>query len=191
MTPLATTTTLQLAGLVALALAAAAGLLFVTDRRRHAVLLAAALIMSPLVLAASITGDNEGSLPPLSVALVFAALLAGVGALTLVGALFVRFPHLVAPAALVALPFRVPLEVGGQSAKLLVPLYLVIAGAVAARCWTAWRRPAELPSLRSPKLLDLAIALVLVLYALQALYSDDISTAVQNMAFFYVPFAVL
>ena len=35
-----------------------------------------------------------------------------------------------------------------------------------------------------------ALALVVVLYALQALYSSDVEHAVKTLGFFYVPFAV-
>ncbi|MGB3951769.1 MAG: O-antigen ligase family protein, partial [Solirubrobacterales bacterium] len=100
-----------------------------------------------------------------------------------------RFPRAVVPAALAALPFRVPLEVGGESVKLLLPLYLVIAGAVVAYAYGAWRADAE-PG-RAPKLLDVAFSGFLVLYALQGAYSGDVSVASQNAAFFYAPFALL
>ena len=35
-----------------------------------------------------------------------------------------------------------------------------------------------------------ALAIVVVLYALQALYSSDLEHAVKTLGFFYVPFAV-
>ena len=59
-----------------------------------------------------------------------AALLA-VGLAIAVGALafvFRRWPLLMPLAIVAALPFRVPLHAGGDTANLLVPLYLVIAG---------------------------------------------------------------
>ena len=45
---------------------------------------------------------------------------------------FRRWPILLPLAIVAALPFRVPLEAGGDTANLLVPLYLVIAGGVLA-----------------------------------------------------------
>ena len=36
-----------------------------------------------------------------------------------------------------------------------------------------------------------ALAATLVLYAVQAAYSDDVSNAVENVGFFLVPFAIL
>ena len=59
-----------------------------------------------------------------------------VGALAYV---FRRWPILMPLAIVFALPFRVPLHAGGDTANLLVPLYLVIAGGVVAtRDWRDW-----------------------------------------------------
>ncbi|HEY2142305.1 MAG TPA: O-antigen ligase family protein [Solirubrobacteraceae bacterium] len=55
----------------------------------------------------------------------------------------------------------------------------------------------ERPSLRewrtwpSPHGLDWLLAVTVVLYAVQSLYSSDIGKAAQNVAFFYVPFGLL
>ena len=59
----------------------------------------------------------------------------GVLAIAVSGALayvFRRWPTLLPLAIVAALPFRVPLHAGGDTANLLVPLYLVIAGGVLA-----------------------------------------------------------
>ena len=49
-------------------------------------------------------------------------------------ALFMRRPGLLPLAVVFALPFRVPLELAGSTANLLIPLYLVIgAGAYRER----------------------------------------------------------
>jgi putative inorganic carbon (HCO3(-)) transporter len=50
------------------------------------------------------------------------------------------------------------------------------------RPWRAWLTPAGLQWL---------LALSVVLYALQALYSPDLAKAAENLAFFYAPFLVL
>ena len=110
-------------------------------------------------------------------------------ALAAVTALCLRFERWVLPAAIVALPFRVPIAVDGESVKLLLPLYLVIGGAVTAYAWRAWRGDAAQP--RAPRLLDVLLAPFFTLYALQASYSTDTAVALQNMAFFYAPFALL
>jgi O-antigen ligase len=103
-----------------------------------------------------------------------------------------RRPELLALAAAAALPFRVPIESGGDTANLLVPLYLVIAAGVLAyampRLGAAGRRePAE----RERGLLDWLLAGTLVLYAVQAAYSSDFDNALSQVIFFYVPFALL
>ncbi len=57
---------------------------------------------------------------------------------------FSRWPVLLPLAIVAALPFRVPLHAGGDTANLLVPLYLVIAGGVlAARAGVASRGAAR------------------------------------------------
>jgi O-antigen ligase len=168
--------------------AAAAGLLIAAPRARARTMVAALALagvaLSPLV--ADRVSDQVSSRP----AIAGAAALLGLAAL---GALVValrRRPLWLGIAVLVALPFRVPLTLGGTTANLLVPLYVVILAAALA----AALRPPALPDPDPPRAvrrLDQALALVLVLYALQALYSSDLEQAVKNICFFYVPFALL
>lgn len=101
--------------------------------------------------------------------------------------LFRRRPILLPLAILLAIPFRVPLEAGGDTANLLVPLYLVIAAAVAATLLRDWTDP---PAAPAPRPLAWLVAAVVVLYALQALYSEDFSQGLQNLCFFFIPFTV-
>lgn len=89
-----------------------------------------------------------------------------------------------------ALPFRVPLSIGGDTANLLAPLYVVILAGCLALAFGGRSQPDRTPP-RAVKRLDAVLAAVLVLYALQALYSADLEQAVKNICFFYVPFAVL
>ena len=127
------------------------------------------------------------------------------------------------------MPFRVPLHAGGDTANLLVPLYLVIAAGVlltALREWggggvtsaapSEWqerggvdpsagffalRRPSLAdPAVRKtgrraridpPTLLPYVLAGVVLLYALQTLYSPDFSKSLQNVCFFFVPFSLV
>jgi hypothetical protein len=89
-----------------------------------------------------------------------------------------------------ALPFRVPLTFGGDTANLLVPLYVVIfAGAIALSLHASTVPDEDTP--RAIRRLDWVLAIVLVLYAVQALYSSDLEHAVKNIGFFYIPFVVL
>lgn len=189
MTPFAAAHATETIGAIALS-AAVAGWLLVTSQRARAFCGLAVLMLAPLVLLASVTGDDESSLPSVSAPLAAAAIAAAACALAAAAALCLRFPRAVMPAALATLPFRVPLAVGGESVKLLLPLYLVIGGAVAANAWRAWRHPGGEPA-RAPRLLDVSLAVFLALYALQSAYSPDVSVATQNMAFFYAPFALL
>ena len=82
------------------------------------------------------------------------------------------------PLAIVAaLPFRVPLHAGGDTANLLVPLYLVIAAGVLATLARDWSSPAPA---QAPRPLAWLLAAFVVLYALQTLYSGDFSKGLQN-----------
>jgi O-antigen ligase len=115
------------------------------------------------------------------------------------------------PIALVAaLPFRIPVSVGGSHANLLLPLYAVIAigviktmiareepGAGRTFCGT---RPGGMkglwPSGRVPRetgtwLLPGLLALSVLLYGIQSAYSNDLGQAAKTMGFFLVPFALM
>jgi O-antigen ligase len=110
--------------------------------------------------------------------------LAAVGGLAFA---FRRWPVLMPLAIVAALPFRVPLHAGGDTANLLVPLYLVIAAAVIATLLRDWSAP---PSSWTPRPLAWLLAAFVVLYAIQTLYSGDFSKGLQNICFFLVPFTV-
>lgn len=100
---------------------------------------------------------------------------------------FRRWPILLPLAIVFAIPFRVPLHAGGDTANLLVPLYLVIAAAVVATLLRDWSDP---PPGHAPRALAWLLAAAVVLYALQALYSEDFSKGLQNVCFFFVPFTI-
>ena len=117
------------------------------------------------------------------------ALLVAGGAIA-VGALayvFRRWPVLLPLAIVAALPFRVPLHAGGDTANLLVPLYLVIAAGVVFTLLRDWSSP---PSDWTPRPLAYLLAAFVVLYAVQTLYSGDFSKGLQNVCFFLVPFTI-
>jgi putative inorganic carbon (hco3(-)) transporter len=109
---------------------------------------------------------------------------AAIGALTY---LFRRCPILLPLAIVFAIPFRVPLHAGGDTANLLVPLYLVVAAAVVATLLRDWNHPR--PG-HAPRPLAWMLAVVIALYALQVLYSADFSKGLQNLCFFFVPFTL-
>ncbi len=146
----------------------------------------------------------------------------GLVGLALTGAfayVFRRWPTLVPLAIVAALPFRIPLNAGGDTANLLVPLYLVIAGGVLAAVTREWRGTQPLlpgggavggpapedalatgggggsPAVTGPAgpsaWLPRILAAVVVLYAVQVLYSEDFSKGLQNVCFFFVPFSLV
>ena len=134
--------------------------------------------------------------PPVAV-LAALALAAVLGVLAVV---FRRHPAAFPVAALVLLPLRVPVDVGGQTSSLLVPLYIVIAAGGLALGWAAViEREPGMASRAAPAWassdaavwLRRLLAAALVLYAIQATYSVDVKNAVENSAFFYVPFAAM
>jgi O-antigen ligase len=179
-------------GTVALAAAlAAAGVLVLREPRSRALAMPVALVLAAaavgLLSASSIQDQLDARLGLLAVAGVVGAL-----AVVALAVLLYRRPALVVLLTIAALPFRIPVPTGhDDTASLLLPLYVVIAAGCLAHLWRALRAPEE-PPREDPRTrrLTLALAIVVVLYALQALYSSDVEHAVKTMGFFYVPFAV-
>lgn len=174
--------------LIALAALLAAGLALRAKRARDGCVVAAALLTPVLLVAEVSNSDAFTSLVdrPAVLAVLAVAGLVGVGALA---ALFVRVPTALPLAAVAALPFRIPVALGGSTSNLLVPLYLVVAAGVAAYAWE--RRSAGDGEVAAPSTLERVLAVVLLLYALQATYSDDLDKAIENVVFFYAPFTLL
>ncbi len=195
----------MVAGIVLAALLAGGALLLAGPRAR-AVSALGALALTPVLLVAYIWSSDQLALArerPLLAVAGAAAAIAVVG-----GAAFGlrRRPALLAPITFAVLPFRVPIEVGGTSASLLVPLYLLIGAGVLA--WavpllraerrTGWEavdeREAEsgVADRRSrPGALEWLLVATVVLYAAQVAYSSDVATALEQVVFFYVPFTLL
>lgn len=114
--------------------------------------------------------------------------LAAAGALA---AIFHRWPLALPLAIVFALPFRIPLHAGGDTANLLVPLYVVIAGGVLAAATRELRLGVPPTTGPAGRWLPLILAGVVVLYAIQTLYSPDFSKSLQNVCFFFVPFSLM
>ena len=180
------------AGLAALTLLA-------RDRRGRALAMLGALVLSPVLLLSAIWSSPQLGVVhrhPLY------ALVGGVLALAVLGVAasrLARRPAVLGPLAVLALPFRVPIQAGGVTSNLLVPLYLVVAAGS-----LAWLVPVLVESSRFPQRprliegsqgwglwVERLLALYVVLYAVQAIYSPDFEKALQQMVFFYVPFALL
>jgi O-antigen ligase len=209
-----------LAGIgVLVAAAGAAGAILLPAGRLRAAAMLVALALFPLL----ILGDQWHSHQIVDLRDHPSRLIAlGVIALAVSAALayvFDRWSLSLPLGVVAALPFRIPLHAGGDTANLLVPLYLVIAGGVLATAWREWRPSQPLlpgggvaggttpeeasataggggspaatgpagPSAWVPRLL----AAVVLLYAVQTLYSADFSKGLQDVCFFFVPFSLV
>ena len=131
-----------------------------------------------------------------------ALLVAGVAGLVVLAAgaaVFVRYPAFVVPALLVAAPFRLPFDFDrdhrfffalAQGGKLgrLVPLYVVLAAAVAAYVWRVLR---GLEVTQIPRLLAMPAAAFFALASVSLLWSRDLDAGANLHAFFLLPFAAL
>ncbi len=179
------------AGVLVAASASAAAILLPPSRARTAAMLAALVLFPILILGDQWHTHQIVDLRESTDRLV-ALLAAGAVAVLALAAIFRRWPLLMPLAIVAALPFRVPLHSGGDTANLLVPLYLVLAGAVLATALRDWSSPPPSRGRRHGPLLWLPrlLAAFVVLYALQSFYSDDFSKALQNTCFFLVPFTV-
>ena len=191
-TTIAVAAPLQGAAVLAAALAAAVALVVEDPRRRAMAVLAAPLLA--VLAVATVVDDAVGDATGLGAK---GALAAVAGAAVVMGLtwLIVRRPEALPLLAVGALPFRVPVSIGDSAANLLVPLYVVIAAGCVAYAVRHLRgeraRDDEEDALPWLRRLRFAFAAVLVLYALQSLYSTDLPQAVENTGFFYVPFALL
>jgi hypothetical protein len=184
------------AGVLAVALLAAWALL-AREPRSRATATAGALVLAPLLLIADIWHSPQLSVVHRHPAAAVLAAAVAIGVLGAAAVVILRRPALLAAFAVVALPFRIPIAAGGSTANLLVPLYLVVAAGSFALILAALREqdfPSEgstLQSARKPGWIERLLALFVVLYAVQAIYSSDFEKALQQMVFFYVPFSLL
>jgi len=165
------------------------------SERARALAMLGALVLTPVLLVADIWNTTQmHSLRHRPVLAVLAAVLG----VALVGALAVairRRPAAIALLAVGALPFRLPISTGGTTANLLIPLYLVVAGGALAHLIPPARGMARAAGRGgddvAPTRLEWLLMASVTLYALQAAYSTDFSRALEQVVFFYVPFALL
>jgi putative inorganic carbon (HCO3(-)) transporter len=183
-------------GVVAVAVLAAVVMLH-PDARVQAVAMLGALVLAPVLLLGDIWHSQQLSVvhrhPAAAAVGALLALVALAGA-----ALVVRRRSVLLPGAVIlALPFRIPIQAGGTSANLLVPLYFVVAAGALAfiggalRGTLPERRPRSAASgSTAARWLERSLAAYVVIYALQAAYSSHFEKALEQMVFFYVPFAL-
>ena len=178
--------------LIVAALLAAAALVAPSSRGRAWAMLAA-LVLAPAILVAHISSSDQVAPLRHHPARLAAVVVAGVVVVVALAVLFHRRPAALPVAAVATLPFRVPIATGGSTANLLVPLYLVVAGgALAYLVPRLGGEPVDdgLADV-SPGVLDWLLGLSVALYGIQAAYSSDFGRALENVVFFYVPFALL
>jgi O-antigen ligase len=188
---------------VVLVAAAAAGVLCDRDERRRALWMIGSLLLAAVILIGHIADTEQFRSISADTAKFLALCLAGGLAIGLLAVLFARRPEALPVVAVAVLPFRIPVAAAGTTANLLVPLYLVIAAGCAAYALRRVRdsatpsRPqpvdpgADRPPIFRANALPVALASFIVLYALQSLYSRDFDTALEQVVFFFVPFALL
>ncbi|HEY0279840.1 MAG TPA: O-antigen ligase family protein [Solirubrobacterales bacterium] len=172
------------AGVLIAAACACASILLPAARVRSAAMLTALVLFPVLIL-----GDQWHNHQIVELrhheAKAAVAVIVGVVLVIALACAFVRRPILMPLSIIGTLPFRIPLESGGESANLLVPLYVVIAAGVLASIFLP--PPAEK---RRPRWVAKTLAIFVMVYALQALYSEDFSKGLQEVCFFLVPFTL-
>ncbi|WP_249010999.1 O-antigen ligase family protein [Conexibacter sp. DBS9H8] len=183
-------------GVILLALLAGAVLVLQGDRRRAGAMLLA-LVFAPALLLGDIWGSPQLDVVRRHPLVAVAAALIGLLAVIAVAVLLARHRQWIAPLALAALPFRVPISVSGATYNLLVPLYFVVAAAALSWLVPILAHPERAGRRRPAHRFEWLLALTVVLYAIQAWYSahfgtlDGFAAALRNLTFFYVPFAML
>jgi O-antigen ligase len=169
----------------------AAGALVAPGPRARAAAMLGALVLAPVILGFHIADSDQ--VKPLRdhPSLAVAGAVGAVIALAVLALLFDRRPAWLPVAAAATLPFRVPIASGGSTANLLVPLYLVVAAGVAGYALPRLAGRERPEGGRPPGALEWALAASLALYGIQSSYSADFGHALENVVFFYVPFALL
>ena len=177
------------AGAVVAVLLAAAALL-AREPRQRALAMLGALLLAPVLLLADIWDSpqlevvRDHPLPSAAGAVI------AIGVVVALAIAMTRHALVLPLLVLAALPFRVPIEVGGTTSNLLVPLYGVIAAGAVAAIARGLREEQPATSW-APGWLERLLALSVALYGIQATYSSDFDKALQQIAFFVVPFALL
>jgi putative inorganic carbon (HCO3(-)) transporter len=184
------------AGIVALA-ALVTVVVLAGDRRTRALATLVALFLAPALLLADIWHSQQ--LGPIHRHPLFAVVGGALALIVLAAAAagIARWPWVVGPLVILALPFRIPIQAGGVTSNLLVPLYFVVAAGslafVAGELRPGGPRAehADSAARTGPaKWLERLLVIYIAVYAVQAIYSVDFEKALQQMVFFYVPFAL-
>jgi O-antigen ligase len=157
----------------------------------RAIAMAGAIVLTPVLLLEEIWDTSQLHSIRDRPSLAVAGAIAGVVLLAVLAAAMHRWPLLLPALAVGALPFRIPIQAGGSTSNLLVPLYLVVAAGALAYAFERLRPGARPDPPPKPTTLEWVLLSSVVLYAVQATYSTDFSKALEQVVFFYVPFALL
>jgi putative inorganic carbon (HCO3(-)) transporter len=177
-------------GVIAAALLVALVLLARNERIRAWAMLGT-LVLAPVLLLADIWNSPQLRVVhhhPLETAIGAGVALALVGVAAWVIA---QRTWVLGPLAVLALPFRIPISTSGTTHNLLVPLYAVVAAGTLAVAVPILLDDREHPPRRPPGWVERLLAATVVLYAIQAVYSANFETGLQQMVFFYAPFALM
>jgi O-antigen ligase len=164
--------------------------------RARCLAMALALAATPVLLVAAIWDSSQLHSLRHRPLVAGVAVLVGLAAVAGLAAVISRRPPLLALLAVAALPFRVPISSGGETSNLLIPLYLVVAAGTISYIAAVLRRggqdrDADGPEEPRPGLLEWSLVGLVALYAIQTSYSHDFTKALEQIVFFYVPFALL
>jgi putative inorganic carbon (HCO3(-)) transporter len=188
---------LELIGVLVACGGTAASLVLVEPRYRYAVM-GVGLVAAVALLAGQVLGENRFEQFTSQPGPLILAVILGGTALGATAATFQRVPAAFAIAAFAVLPLRLPIQIGGETNFLLIPLYGVIAGGFLRGLWLcAARREDELRTASAPqageprvvRYLAIALAISLVVYAVGTAWSNNPTNAVRTVAFFLAPFA--
>ena len=187
----------ELIGVLIACAGTGASLILSKPRRRYAAMGAGMLAAIALITGQVADQGRFDEIVSQPGALVLGLVLGGI-AIGATAATFQRVPAAFAIAAFAVLPLRLPIQIGGETNFLLIPLYGVIAGGFLRGAWLCFaRRDDELRTSSAPRAdetpavryLSIALAASLAVYGLGTAWSDDPTNAVRTVAFFLAPFA--
>src|SRR3954453_14346997 len=133
-TPLAVALAVKGSAAVLAALAAGGALLLPSARARAASALVA-LVLAPVLLLGELGHSSQIVSLRDHPAVAAAGAVAGLAVVLALAAVLRKRPWLLPLLAVFTLPFRIPFQSGGQTANLLVPLYVVVAGGGGGPLW--------------------------------------------------------
>ena len=157
------------------------GALFLAPARTHRLAGLVAWALAALALAVYLAPHGHR-------AVLAAAAVAGIVIAAAGGALLLRWPWLLALAALACVPARIPVTIGSTQANLLIPLYAVVAAAALALVWDLLHGDSRAREL-GPVALPLAAFVGWT--GLSLAWTQDLRQGAIELLAFYLPFGLL